>query len=97
MFRLNKVFLQMKKTMFGSMQAARAFWPELRKVFRAMLYTRSKSDPCLYFRWDEDKNICIWLMWINNCIAIGKEEVVAREYLKLMSLFHCDDVGPMQE
>jgi Reverse transcriptase (RNA-dependent DNA polymerase) len=42
----NKVYLQMKKTIYGSVQAARAFWIELQRAFQAK---RSKSDPCVYF------------------------------------------------
>jgi hypothetical protein len=32
-----------------------------------------------------------------HCHVIGNENVVARESAKLMSLFDCDDVGPMKE
>jgi Reverse transcriptase (RNA-dependent DNA polymerase) len=92
-----KVYLQMHWTIYGSVQAARAFWVELNKAFQAMGYTRCDADPCLYVRWDEDGELCMWLTWINDCIVIGKEDVVARESAKLMSLFDCDDLGPMEE
>jgi hypothetical protein len=92
-----KVYLQMERTIYGCVQAARAFWMELQEAFRAMGYTRSVADPCLYVRWDEDGEMCIWLTWIDDCIVIGKPDVVARESAKLMSLFDCDDVGPMVE
>jgi hypothetical protein len=54
-----KVYLQMQQTIYGSVQAARAFWMELQKAFKAMGYTRSAADPCLYFRWDEDSELCV--------------------------------------
>jgi Reverse transcriptase (RNA-dependent DNA polymerase) len=92
-----KVLLKMKKTIYGSVQAARAFWIELQKAFHAVGYQQSEADPCMYHRWDEHGNICIWLTWIDDCIAIGKESVVVRKCAKLMQLFDCDDVGPMQE
>jgi hypothetical protein len=78
-------------------QAARAFWMELQDAFKVMGYTRSAADPCLYVRWDDDDELCAWLTWIDDCIVIGNENVVARESAKLMSLFDCDDVGPMKE
>jgi hypothetical protein len=56
-----KVYLQMHRTIYGSVQAARAFWVELNKAFQAMGYTRCDADPCLYVRWDEDGEVCMWL------------------------------------
>lgn len=92
-----KVYLRMQRTIYGCVQAVRAFWMELQKAFKAMGYTRSIADPCLYMRWDENGDMCIWLTWIGDCIVIGKADVVARESAKLMSLFECKDVGPMVE
>jgi hypothetical protein len=90
-----KVFLQMQRTIYRSVQAARAFWIELQQAFKAMGYSRSKADPCLWYQWDKDSELCMWLTWIDDCAAIGKEHVVARESAKLMSLFDCKDVGPL--
>jgi Reverse transcriptase (RNA-dependent DNA polymerase) len=87
----------MQRTIYGSVQAARAFWMELQKAFTAMGYTRSAADPCLYFRWDEDGKLCVWLTWIDDCIIMGSSHVVDRERAKMMKLFECDDVGPMEE
>jgi Reverse transcriptase (RNA-dependent DNA polymerase) len=92
-----KVFLKMQRTIYGSIQAARAFWIELQQAFKAMGYSRSKAYPCLYFKWDEQGELCMWLTWIDNCVAIGKENTVAKESAKLMSLFECKDIGPVEE
>jgi hypothetical protein len=54
-----RVYLQMQRTIYGSVQAARSFWMELQKAFTAMGYMRSAADPCLYFRWDEDGELCV--------------------------------------
>jgi hypothetical protein len=67
------VYLQMQRTIYGSVQAARAFWMELQKAFTAMGYTRSAADPCLYFRWDDDGELCVWLTWIDDCIIMGQQ------------------------
>jgi hypothetical protein len=50
---LDKVLLKIQKTIYGSVQVARAFWVELQKAFQAMGYSQSEADPCLYFRWDK--------------------------------------------
>jgi Reverse transcriptase (RNA-dependent DNA polymerase) len=93
----SKVYLQMKRTIYGSVQAARAFLIELQKAFKAMCYKRSEADLCLYFKWDEKNELCIWLTWIDDCIVISTEDVVARESAKLMSLFECKDVRLLVE
>jgi hypothetical protein len=72
-------------------------WVELQKAFQAMGYLRSIADPCLYVRWDYEGKMCIWLTWIDDCVVISKDHIVARESAKLMSLFECEDVGPMEE
>jgi hypothetical protein len=77
--------------------AAGAFWIELQKAFKAMGYARSEADLCLYFKWDDKNKLCIWLTWIDDCIVISTEDIVARESAKLMSLFVCEDVGPLVE
>jgi hypothetical protein len=41
--------------------------------------------------------LCLWLTWIDDCIIIGSKDVVDREKKKMMQLFECDDVGPMEE
>jgi hypothetical protein len=58
-----------------------------------MGYQRRDANPCLYS--SEKVELCIWLTWINSCIVIGTENAVARESAKLMSLFKCEDMGPM--
>jgi hypothetical protein len=70
---------------------------ELQKAFTAMGYTRSAADSCLYFQWDKDGELCVWLTWIDDCIIVGSSDVVDRERAKMMQLFECNDVGPMEE
>jgi hypothetical protein len=59
--------------------------------------SQSEADPCLYYCWDEQGDICIWLTWIDDCAAIGKESVVMRmckidEFVRLRYVG-----GPMEE
>jgi hypothetical protein len=74
-----KVYLQMQRTIYGSVQAARAFWMELQKAFKAMGYMRSVADPCLYFRWDEDGELCVWLTWIDDCIIVERADISVKQ------------------
>jgi hypothetical protein len=40
----NKVYLQMQKTIYRSIQAARAFWVELQRAFQAMGYLQKLGN-----------------------------------------------------
>jgi Reverse transcriptase (RNA-dependent DNA polymerase) len=42
------VVLELKKTLYGTKQAAKAFWLILLNAMAAMGFSRSKVDPCLY-------------------------------------------------
>ena len=44
-----EVYLMLLKAIYGTKQAAIAFWKELLKCMRSMQYERNGADPCLYF------------------------------------------------
>ena len=46
---LGDVVLQLKHTIFGTKQAAMAYWKEQNKAMKKMKYGRSSIDPCLNF------------------------------------------------
>jgi hypothetical protein len=43
------VVLLLLKTLYGTKQAAMAFWRKLCETFYMIGFARSKADPCLYF------------------------------------------------
>ena len=90
------VVLRLKRTIYGLKQAAYAFWRELLKAFAALNYTRSKADPCLYYKWD-DEGLILWISWVDDCLVTGPENVVKREKEKMKQLFDCDDIGELKE
>jgi Reverse transcriptase (RNA-dependent DNA polymerase) len=42
--------LKLNRTIYGLQQAAQAFWTELLRALMAMGFTRSKGDPCCYYK-----------------------------------------------
>ena len=96
-----KLLLELLRTMYGSVQAAKAFWREMLAAFHMMGYKRSSSDPCLYYKWELNKlnveELSMWLSWIDDCVAIGTTETVQHERTKMGHLFDCDDIGPLEE
>ena len=67
--------LLLKKTLYGTKPAAKAFWMKLLEALKGMKYEQSKADPCLYFKWTED-GLVIWLSWVDDCLICGKPEGV---------------------
>ena len=90
------VWLLMKTT-YGLIQAAVQFWKTLLKAMRYMKYNRSRADPCLYWKYEGDEGLSVWLSWVNDCCILGRAEAVLRNKEKLKQLFDCDDVGELKE
>ena len=67
------VLLLLLKTMCGLKQAAFAFWRELLRAMRSILFERSGADPCLYFRWTMH-GLVIIISWIDDLLIIGYKE-----------------------
>jgi hypothetical protein len=90
------VVLLLLKTLYGTKQAARAFWNELLKAFCDMKYTRNKADPCLYFAWTT-VGLIIWISWVDDCLICGNKEGVQEAKAQMMDRFDCDEVGELKE
>jgi hypothetical protein len=92
----NNCVLLLKRTIYGLVQAAYAFWRELLKALQDMKYTRSKADPCLYFSWTVD-GLIIWLSWVDDCLVVGKKEGVLKAKKQMTDRFDGDEVGELKE
>jgi len=88
--------LLLRRTIYGTKQAAYAFWRELLKAFKSMDYSRSKADPCLYFAWTV-YGLIVWLSWVDDCLVCGKKEGVLQAKKQMMERFDCDEVGELKE
>eukprot|EP00957_Ditylum_brightwellii_P165130 12572661-Ditylum_brightwellii.AAC.1 len=72
------VVLWLLMAIYGTKQAAMAFWRELLRCMRHMGCKRSGADPCLYFKWT-DAGLVPWLSWIDDCMVWGHNNVVHLE------------------
>ena len=90
------VVLKLLKTIYGLKNAAKAFWKELLRAFKAMGCERSDADPCMYYKWTA-LGLLVWLSWIDDCASFGAEEAVEESRNEMMEMFDCDDVGTMDE
>jgi len=65
-------------------------------AFRHMTFQRSKSDPCLFFKWTVH-GLVLWVTWVDDCLVCGKKEAVLEAKQQLMARFDCDEVGELKE
>ena len=90
------VVLLLLKTLYGTKQAAMAFWRKLVEAFHKIGFNRSKADPCLYFSWTSD-GLIIWTSWVDDCFVCGKKEGVDKAKKLFKGQFDCDEVGELKE
>ena len=83
-----------ERTIYGLKQAAKQYWKEVLKCFGNMGYKRSKADPCLYYKW-EQQGISIWMSWVDDMHVTGVNVMENKEELK--KRFNCEDVGDVNE
>ena len=59
------VLLRLLRTIYGLKQAAMQFWREMKQAFEYMEFDRSQADPCLYYKWVNDK-LTVWITWVDD-------------------------------
>jgi hypothetical protein len=59
------------KMLYGTIQAAMAFWKKLCKAFKKMEQKRSKADLSLYFAWTK-AGLVLWMSWVDDLAVAGK-------------------------
>ena len=59
----SKYCWRLKKTAYGLKQAARMFWNKLLEVMKELGFTRSRCDPCVYWKWTTN-GLLLWVSWI---------------------------------
>jgi hypothetical protein len=90
------IVLLLLKTIYGTKQAAMAFWREMCRAMKNMAFARSTVDPCVFFEWTE-LGLCIWLLWVDDCLCVGSHAAVKRATEAMKARFDCDDIGEMKE
>ena len=92
----NAILLLLLKTIYGTVQAAKQFWREMRKAFDKMEYNKSKADPCLFFKWVNER-LVLWIVWVDDSLIAGSKEQVLKAKAEMKQLFDCTEVGELTE
>ena len=81
---------------YGLKQAAMSYYEEANEGFESMRYHRSKVDPCLFYKWTMF-GLSMFTIWVDDNLAMAKEEGIEHVRKSFMSRFDVDDVGEMEE
>jgi hypothetical protein len=65
--------LLLKKTLYGFKQAVMAFNRKLLAATKNIGLTRSKANPCLYYKWEKG-SLVIMISWIDDNMILGPED-----------------------
>ena len=90
------VVLKLVRTIYGTKQAAMAYWREQCIAMRDMNYDRSSCDPCLNYKWT-DNGLTVWLSWVDDNFSGGKKEDVKQAINDMSDRFDCEYLGAMKE
>ena len=88
--------LLLLKTLYGTRQAAMAFWKKLNLAMKNIGQKRSRADPCLYYSWTQH-GIVMVVSWIDDNLFIGTKAGVAEVKAKFMEQFDCTECGDLDE
>jgi len=85
-YRTDEVWLLLQ-TIYGTKQAAMAFWRLVNKVMKNMNFNRSTTDPCLFYKWT-DEGLVVWLVG-DDCLCIGPEKAYKQAVADMKRRFDC--------
>ena len=83
-------YLIWQKAIHGLVQAARQFWKKIVDKMQEGGFQLSKADPCMLNKEDE-KGICIIIVYIDDMLIIGKEEPIDVAIKVLQGHFQAKD------
>jgi hypothetical protein len=90
------VVLLLKKTLYGTCQAAIQFWKKLCTIMTLIEARRSKADVCLFYHWNTT-GLLDFLSWVDDILIAGEKEAVLRAKKELARHFTLDEEGEMKE
>ena len=78
--------LKLNKTIYGLVQAARAFFKTLSSSLTEIGYVQSKIDSCLFVKRSE-KGIGFISVHVDDCLMVGTEEILEESIHSLKHFF----------
>lgn len=94
------VVLLLKKTLYGTKQAAARYYDKTCEALKKMNFTKSKADPCLFFKWvkyEDDYALIVWIIWVDDNLIAGPKTLVEDAAEQLERYFECDEGAELVE
>lgn len=89
---------KLNKSLYGLKQASRQWNKKLNKALLQIGLTRSKVDPCIYYRIVNDKNILFITVYVDDLMYFfNDEETASVVKLKLKEKFLMKDMGEVKQ
>ena len=93
----NEECLRLKRTIYGTVQAARQWWKRFVKELEEKIgFQRSRADPCLLVKKTNNGIIAICI-YVDDACLFGTKETVLTTKDEISRLFKVKDVGLLQE
>jgi len=90
------VGLLLMRTLYGSINIAKAFWKEHLRCMKDIELTRNPIDPCVYQK-GRKEDALLWSFWIDDLLLMRPNTQVAHVAQEMLRRVKCDDVGEPQE
>lgn len=88
--------LLLQQTIYGCKQAAMAYYREQVKTNDQVGLMKSQVDPCLFYKWMDDK-LVLNTSWVDDLLYGGDEQSVDLTMKEFASIMDCDVVGDAVE
>ena len=85
---------RLKKALYGLKQAPRTWYDRIDSFLTSLGFTKSKADSNLYYKVENGRPI-ILLLYVDDLLLIGDEELIAETKKKLVAKFEMKDLGMM--
>ena len=87
-------YWKLNKALYGLKQAGREWNNKLNDEILKMKFRRLKSEPCIYAKESQDKNItCILGVYVDDILILGYENEVRNIKILIKGIFNIKDIG----
>ena len=86
-----------KKDIVWCQNTTKAFWRLLLGIMNELGNSKNCADPCLYYQWQADHSLIVWLSLIYDMLIICHEQAMDDIKKQFTDTVDCDNIGEMHE
>ena len=101
-YKSNKSFIKLNKALYGLSQSPRAWFKKCRQVLLSLyidglVCVQSKVDPCLFIFHSDNQVKCFVVVYVDDCLVAGSEDVVNKVKQSFAEEFTVKDLGEIDK